>query len=75
MPEEGQYVIVDKGSSAGTYVNRKIIQGKQELSDGDIIEIGKTRIVFSESSERVCPGAAVRSEKAKFCRKCGLKAA
>lgn len=76
LSENGRYVIVDKNTSAGTYVNRKKIPAKQELRDGDIIEIGKTRIVFSESSERACPGcgSAVRT-KAKFCQKCGLKAA
>jgi VWFA-related protein len=74
--EEGKYVIVDKGTSAGTYVNQKMISGKQELRDGDIIDIGKTRIVFSASSERVCPGCGSPvGNNAKFCQKCGLKAA
>lgn len=74
--EEGRYIIEDKGSSAGTLVNSKRISGRQELKDGDMIEIGQTRIVFSQSSVQTCTGcgSAMRSG-AKFCPKCGVKAA
>lgn len=75
LNREGRYVIEDRGSSAGTLVNRKKISGTHELRDGDIIEIGATRLVFSESSMRPCRGCGgtVRTG-AKFCPKCGMKA-
>lgn len=74
--EEGRYIIEDKGSSAGTIVNQEKITGRHALEDGDIIDIGGTRIVFNEESRRACGGCGspVRSN-VKFCPKCGVKAA
>jgi VWFA-related protein len=74
--EEGRYIIEDKGSVAGTLVNQEKITGRHVLKDGDIIDIGGTRIVFSEESRRACGGcgSSVRSN-VKFCPMCGLKAA
>jgi VWFA-related protein len=74
--EAGRYVIEDKGSSSGTFVNQTKISGRYELKDGDIIDIGDTRIVFSEEGSRSCAGCGspVRTN-AKFCPKCGVKAA
>lgn len=74
--EEGRYIIEDKGSSAGTLVNSKKIPGRQELKDGDLIEIGQTRIVFSRSSGTSCGGCgSMMRSNARFCPKCGTKAA
>jgi len=74
--EDGRYIIEDKGSIAGTLVNQEKISGRHELRDGDIIDIGGSRIVFSEESRRACGGcgSVVRSS-VKFCPKCGVKAA
>jgi pSer/pThr/pTyr-binding forkhead associated (FHA) protein len=41
--EAGGYVITDKGSITGTYVNRKPVESAR-LAKGDIIEIGDLRI-------------------------------
>ena len=72
--EGGRYIIEDKGSAAGTIVNQEKITGRHALEDGDIIDIGGTRIVFNEESRRVCGscGSPVRSQ-VKFCPKCGEK--
>jgi pSer/pThr/pTyr-binding forkhead associated (FHA) protein len=75
--EDGRYVIEDKGSASGTLVNQEKISGRHALKDGDIIDIGDTRIVFSSGeSHRVCAGCGspVRNNM-KFCPKCGAKAA
>jgi hypothetical protein len=74
--EEGRYIIEDKGSAVGTIVNHEKIAGRHALEDGDIIDIGGTRIVFNEESRRACGGCGspVRSN-VKFCPKCGVKAA
>jgi VWFA-related protein len=76
VKENGRYVIVDKGSSAGTFVNKKQVAGRQALEDGDVIDVGNATIVFSEEHAGTCPGCGepVRAG-AKFCAKCGLKAA
>jgi hypothetical protein len=72
--ENGRYFIKDKGTSSGTFVNRQKLSGVRTLSDGDVIDIGSARILFSQGSGQSCPacGCAVRS-KAKFCPKCGVK--
>ncbi len=72
--ENGRCVIEDRGSASGTYVNQKKIAGRQTLGDGDIIDIGDARLVFSEESRQACSacGAAMRAG-AKFCRTCGRK--
>ncbi len=70
--ENDHYVVEDKGSATGTFVNKKKITGRQTLRDGDIIDVGKATIVFSEEAGKTCPdcGAPMRA-KAKFCAKCG----
>jgi hypothetical protein len=76
IKENGRTVVADKGSATGTFVNKKKVTGRQVLKDGDVIDVGKATIVFSEGSVRTCKdcGEPVRAE-AKFCPKCGLKAA
>jgi Ca-activated chloride channel family protein len=74
--EEGHYIIEDKGSATGTLVNQKKIAGRHALKDGDIIDIGGTRIVFNEESRSACGGCGSRvRSNVKFCPKCGVKAA
>ncbi len=72
--DNGRYVVQDRGTASGTYVNAKKIAGVQALTDGDIISIGSARIVFSQGSRQACPGCggALRSN-AKFCPKCGMR--
>jgi VWFA-related protein len=76
----GRYVIEDKGASAGTYVNKTKVLGRQVLADGDIIDVGNATLVFSEGSlttktALVCSSCgAVKRAGAKFCAKCGSKA-
>jgi hypothetical protein len=43
----GQFVLYDRGSTNGVYINNKIIT-KQILSEGDIIEIGDFFLRFTE---------------------------
>jgi pSer/pThr/pTyr-binding forkhead associated (FHA) protein len=74
--QNGKYRIMDKGSPAGTYVNRQKVAGAQTLRDGDIITIGSAQIVFSEGRGTACPSCGVALRKnAKFCPKCGVKKA
>ncbi|OGW27075.1 MAG: hypothetical protein A2X56_01405 [Nitrospirae bacterium GWC2_57_13] len=72
--DNGRYVVQDRSTASGTYVNQKKIAGVQALTDGDIISIGAARIVFSQGSRPACPacGGAMRNH-AKFCPKCGVR--
>ena len=74
--ETGNYVIEDKSSASGTFVNQERISGRHALKDGDVIDIGGIRIVFNEESHRACAGcgSSVKTNS-KFCPKCGAKAA
>jgi len=76
MKENGQYVIEDKGSRAGTFVNKNRVSGRKVLADGDVINVGRTTIVFSSETRRTCAGCGSPvSANARFCVKCGVKAA
>lgn len=44
--EVGGWVLVDKGSTNGTYVNRRLIDATEMLGDGDEVQVGKFRLVF-----------------------------
>jgi pSer/pThr/pTyr-binding forkhead associated (FHA) protein len=44
--ENGQFWVVDVGSLNGTYVNREPVESAS-LADGDEIQIGKFRLVFT----------------------------
>ncbi len=41
-----QYVLVDLGSSHGTFVNNVCIQENYVLKEGDVIKLGDTEVVF-----------------------------
>jgi hypothetical protein len=45
------YVLVDVGSLNGTYLNRQRIE-RQEIHNGDELQIGKFRLVFLTGSEQ-----------------------
>ncbi len=73
---DGNYVLEDKGSLAGTFVNQEKVAGTQVLQDGDVITLGKTTIVFSNGTVRTCAGCGnPLGAKARFCVHCGLQAA
>lgn len=40
------YLIVDEGGVGGTFVNGEKVKGPRKLSDGDVIGLGKSQIVF-----------------------------
>jgi VWFA-related protein len=74
--ESGRYVLEDKGSASGTYVNKTRVAGRQALQDGDVITVGNATIVFSEETRLTCAvcGSSLRP-KANFCARCGAKQA
>lgn len=47
-PKEDGYVIMDNGSTNGTYLNGKIVQTETKLINSDKIQIGSTKITFSD---------------------------
>ncbi|MGH7201706.1 MAG: ATP-binding protein [Planctomycetaceae bacterium] len=47
--ESGRYVLTDRRSSNGTFVNGEPV-GRQELRDGDQIQLGRTVLVFHAAS-------------------------
>jgi hypothetical protein len=74
--ENGRYLIEDKGSEGGTFVNKKKVMSRQMLEDGDVINVGKATIVFSEEGKKTCAGCGSPTRTAsKFCPKCGIKVA
>ena len=40
------FVLSDLGSTNGTYVNRRLIDGNEILAEGDEVQVGKFRLVF-----------------------------
>lgn len=46
------WYIEDLGSSAGTYVNRKKVNGRQALGEGDIVAVGEVRITLLELEDQ-----------------------
>jgi pSer/pThr/pTyr-binding forkhead associated (FHA) protein len=40
------HVLVDLGSTNGSYVNRRLIDGDELLAEGDEVQVGKFRLVF-----------------------------
>lgn len=45
-PEGGGWVVVDEGSSNGTFVNGMRVSGRQPLRPGDEIQVGASRLRF-----------------------------
>jgi VWFA-related protein len=76
VKENGKYFIEDKGTAAGTFVNKTKVVGRQALADGDVIDVGHTTIVFSKESPRACAscGSPVRTGS-QYCVQCGVKVA
>ncbi len=76
IKEGSEYIIEDKGTRGGMFVNKQKVAGRQVLQDGDVIDVGKTTIVFSSENKRTCAdcGSPVKTA-ARFCLHCGAKAA
>ena len=45
--EDGRVIFMDLGSSHGSKVNGKSVQGRVCLAVGDVIKVGKTKILFT----------------------------
>lgn len=72
VQENGRYIIEDKGSATGTFVNKTKVIGRQMLEDGDVINVGQAAIVFNEQSLKTCTGCgSTLRPGAKFCGNCG----
>ncbi len=46
-PEEGRHYALDHGSRNGVYVNGVQVDDRRVLGDGDLIEAGQTKIVYT----------------------------
>jgi len=49
----GQYFVEDNGTKEGTFVNGEEVRGSRPLRDGDLIEVGRATLRFSERARRV----------------------
>ncbi|MFA5073952.1 MAG: VWA domain-containing protein [Nitrospirota bacterium] len=81
LKNNGHYILQDKGSSTGTFVNKTKVLGTHVLEDGDVINVGQATIVFQDprtvlNPERICSGCGkILRTGVKFCTSCGVKAA
>ncbi len=80
--EDGRYLLLDKQSGSGSWLNHQRISGRLELKDGDIIGLGKARLLFRFQKEapemkepgRRCPECQGELRvRARFCPHCGKK--
>ncbi len=80
--EDGRYLLLDKESGSGSWVNHQRISVRMELKDGDIIGLGKARLLFRFQEEaleekdlgRRCPECQGKLRaRARFCPHCGKK--
>ena len=46
-PEEGRHYALDHDSRNGVYVNGVQVDDRRVLGDGDLIEVGQTKIVYT----------------------------
>ena len=65
------FYIVDLGSTNGTFLNGQRIVGERRLSDGDLISLGDSRLVFSSgASDDTVEGGALDGAQAYRIRIC-----
>ncbi len=80
----GGYVIENIDNSAETFLNHQKIEGESHLKDGDIIGVGKAKLIFRLSGKEGaahesglqdrCPACSGVIRKAgKFCPNCGKR--
>ena len=50
---KGNHFAIDFGSSNGTFVNEKRLESQIELTDGDVVRIGLTAMVYMTEESRV----------------------
>ncbi|MBI5182046.1 MAG: VWA domain-containing protein [Nitrospirae bacterium] len=76
------YIIEDKSSELGTSLNHQMIAAPSSLKDGDVIGVGKAKLIFrySEKAQKKnieldrCPACNGIIRKAgKFCPNCGKR--
>jgi pSer/pThr/pTyr-binding forkhead associated (FHA) protein len=56
---DGVYVLADAGSRNGTFLNDTQVMEPMPLSDGDVVRVGDTEIVFSTSTAGVAPSPPI----------------
>src|SRR5581483_656283 len=55
--EDGQYFLMDLGSTNGTFVNERDVD-REQINDGDVITFGMTKAAFVGDKPRVRPHAS-----------------
>lgn len=50
-PEERRYILMDRNSTNGTYVNGKEIEPRRDLTSRDVVTVGSHRFLFVALSE------------------------
>jgi len=56
---DGVYVLADAGSRNGTFLNDAQVMEPMPLSEGDVVRVGDTEIVFSTSTAGVAPSPPI----------------
>ena len=70
--EAGKAKVRDIGSSNGTYVNGRRVQGESALASGDKVSVGETEMLVRIVAPAESPEATVRIEFGDlFCPRCG----
>lgn len=59
VQQGNQYFLEDAGTSGGTFLNDRLIQGRTPLKSGDLIRVGKSVLCFRERQKRNQPAANV----------------
>ena len=79
---DGEYTIEGTSDGLGTFLNHQMIAGPTPLKDGDVIGVGKAKLIFrySEKAQKRnieldrCPACNGIIRKAgKFCPNCGKR--
>ena len=65
---EGVFVVHDRGSRNGTFVNGAKIAGPTVLNDGDTISVGSTELLYREDPTQIRHGQKVTTAYARLNR-------
>jgi len=63
IPGAENHMVVDFGSSNGTFVNERRIERPVEVTDGDVIRIGDTVMVYMTEPSRIAERKADLEQK------------